>query len=153
MLRIRVKLCRGSACVEALAIANSGFVGAEPEALVPPRVSEALFDPSPQVELVERVLADGSRALLPRALEAVEVYAVEEDRVVGSGEGPRVYRGEVRAPQRQAPREARHRDHRRGRGALVLQGRARAQNAPRALSYPSPSEYSARYLSLLSSHW
>ena len=35
------------------------------------------------MELVERVLADGSRALLPRALEAVEVYAVEEDRVVG----------------------------------------------------------------------
>jgi hypothetical protein len=83
MLRIRVKLCRGSACVEVLAIANSGFVGAEPEVLVPPRVSEALFGPSPQVELVERVLADGSRALLPRALEAVEVYAVEEDRMVG----------------------------------------------------------------------
>lgn len=83
MLRLKVKLCRGSACVEALAIANSGFVGTEPEILAPLKVSEALFGPNPKVELVGRVLADGSRALLPRALDPVDIYVVEEDRVVG----------------------------------------------------------------------
>jgi len=83
MLRLRVKLCRSDTCIETLAIANSGFIGAEPEVAIPPRISAPLFGPSPKVELVERVLADGSRALLPRALDTVDVYVVEEDRSVG----------------------------------------------------------------------
>ena len=83
MLRLRVRLCRNSTCAEVLAIANSGFIGVEPEVVIPVRVSEALLGPSPRVELVERMLADGSRVLLPRALDAVDVYTVEEDRVVG----------------------------------------------------------------------
>jgi hypothetical protein len=93
MLRLRVKLCRNSTCVEVLAIANSGFIGAEPEVVIPARVSEALFGPSPKVELVERVLADGSRVLLPRTLDTVDVYVVEEDCVAGPVKA-RAYLGE-----------------------------------------------------------
>ena len=83
MLRLRVKLCRGGSCVEALAVANSGFVGFEPEILAPLRVVEPLLGRSPRVELVERVLADGSVVQLPRTVDPVDVLVVSEDRVAG----------------------------------------------------------------------
>ena len=61
--------------------------------VIPARVSEALFGPSPKVELVERVLADGSRVLLPRTLDTVDVYVVKEDCVAGPVKA-RAYLGE-----------------------------------------------------------
>lgn len=82
-MRLRVRLCKGESCVEALAVANSGFVGFEPEVMAPHRLVEPLLGRRPRVELVERVLADGSRVQLPRTVEAVDVFAVAEDRVVG----------------------------------------------------------------------
>ncbi len=112
----------------------------------------AAFGPNPQVELVERVLPDGSRALLPRALEAVEVYAMKEDRVVGSGEGPRVHWGRLTLLN----------DKLLGRLGIVIIDAGEGLwcfrdelglRTRRGMSYPPPSEYSARYLSLLSSHW
>jgi hypothetical protein len=44
---------------------------------------ETLISGSPNVILVERVLADGSRVLLPRLVHPLDVYLVTEDRVEG----------------------------------------------------------------------
>ena len=81
MLRLRVRVCRDS-CVEMLAIANTGFIGSEPEIMLPHQVLERIVE-SPRLESVERVLADGSRTVLRRTLEYLDVSAVEEDRTVG----------------------------------------------------------------------
>ncbi|MCX8205437.1 MAG: hypothetical protein N3H31_07305 [Candidatus Nezhaarchaeota archaeon] len=82
MLRIRVRLLTEKS-VEALAIANSGFIGSEPEVLIPLRLVKQLYGESPSVTLVERVLADGSRTLLAKCTKPLGVYVVTEDRVVG----------------------------------------------------------------------
>jgi len=81
MLRLRIRVCRDS-CVETLAIANTGFIGSEPEIMLPHQVLERIVE-SPRLESVERVLADGSRTVLRRTLEYLDVSAVEEDRTVG----------------------------------------------------------------------
>jgi len=81
MLRLRIRVCRDS-CVEMLGIANTGFIGSEPEIMLPHQVLERIVE-SPRLESVERVLADGSRTVLRRTLEYLDISAVEEDRIVG----------------------------------------------------------------------
>jgi len=94
-------VCYGSRCAEGLGIASSGFAGREPELTLPQELTRELAGEAPGVVLVERVLADGSRVLLPKLTDPLEVYLVAEDRV----EGPvKAYayttRGRVHTPKR-----------------------------------------------------
>ena len=83
VLRLRVRVCCGGQCIEGLGIANTGFAGKEPEIVMPQELVARLISGSPNVILVERVLADGSRVLLPRLVHPLDVYLVTEDRVEG----------------------------------------------------------------------
>ena len=83
LLKLKIRVCKGSRCAEVLGIANSGFIGEEPEILLPQNVIRFVLGEEFSTVLVERVLADGSRILIPRRDEALDVYAVTEDRVVG----------------------------------------------------------------------
>jgi len=76
-------VCYGSRCAEGLGIASSGFAGREPELTLPQELTRELVGEAPGVVLVERVLADGSRVLLPKLTDPLEVYLVAEDRVEG----------------------------------------------------------------------
>ena len=83
VLRLRVRVsCRGK-CVEGLGIANSGFAGREPELTLPQGLARELLGEGSSAVLVERTLADGSKVLLPKLLEPLDVYLVTEDRVEG----------------------------------------------------------------------
>jgi hypothetical protein len=83
VLRLRIRVCCDEKCVEDLGIANSGFAGKEPEIALPQELVRELIGEEPSVILFERVLADGSRALLPRLSNPLNVYLVAEDRVEG----------------------------------------------------------------------
>lgn len=83
VLRLSVRVCCGGQCIEGLGIANSGFAGKDPEIVMPQELVARLVSGSPNVILVERVLADGSRVLLPRLVHPLDVYLVTEDRVEG----------------------------------------------------------------------
>jgi len=83
VLRLRIRVCYGSRCAEGLGIASSGFAGREPELTLPQELTRELVGEAPGVVLVERVLADGSRVLLPKLTDPLEVYLVAEDRVEG----------------------------------------------------------------------
>ena len=86
MLRLKVKIERvdGSASVEAVAIANSGFVGVEPEVLMPPSMAEQLkLHELGQSEMFPKITGDGREVELPGYKAATKVYVVAEDRVEG----------------------------------------------------------------------
>lgn len=83
VLRLRIKVCYSGRCMEGLGIANSGFAGREPEVVLPQALAGDLLGKAPSVVLAERVLADGSRILLPRLTTPLDVYIVTEDRVEG----------------------------------------------------------------------
>jgi hypothetical protein len=69
--------------VEGLGIANSGFAGREPEVVLPQELVRELLGEGPNVVLIERVLADGSRVFLPRLTDPLNIYVITEDRVEG----------------------------------------------------------------------
>jgi len=71
LLRLKVGVCR-DACVESMAIAS--------KILIPQVVLKSMVSGSVTLDVVERVLADGSRVTLRRLVEPV----VEDDRVAGS---------------------------------------------------------------------
>ena len=83
-LKLRVRVCRGARSAESVGIANSGSAGRESEILVPQELLRELLGEVASVLLVERVLADGSRVLIPELTEPLEVYLVAGDRVEGS---------------------------------------------------------------------
>jgi hypothetical protein len=83
VLRLKVRVCYRNLCTEGLGVANSGFAGREPEITLPEGIARTLFSERPNVTLLERVLADGSRALLPRTTDHVDVYVDAGDRVEG----------------------------------------------------------------------
>lgn len=81
-----LRLRRGERAVESVALVNSGYETRGPEVLLPLSLAEGLglLPELPSGSVVrEYVLADGSVARLIRVPDAVEVSAVEEDRVVG----------------------------------------------------------------------
>jgi hypothetical protein len=86
VLRLKVRVCYRDICSEGLGVANSAFADREPEITLPEGITRALFGERPSVTLLERVLADGSRALLPRTTDHVDVYVDAGDRVEGSVE-------------------------------------------------------------------
>jgi len=83
VLRLRVRVCYGDKCVEGLGIANSGFAGRESEVVLPQELVRELLGEGPNVVLIERVLADGSRVFLPRLTDPLDIYVITEDRVEG----------------------------------------------------------------------
>jgi hypothetical protein len=83
VLRLKVRVCYRNLCTEGLGVANSGFAGREPEITLPEGIARTLFGERPNVTFLERVLADGSRALLPRTTDHVDVYVDAGDRVEG----------------------------------------------------------------------
>jgi hypothetical protein len=54
LLRLKVGVCR-DACVESTAIANTGFIGLEPEILIPQSILESMVSGSVTLDVVERV--------------------------------------------------------------------------------------------------
>jgi len=82
-LKLRIRVCRGARCVESVGIANSGSASRESEIVTPQELLRELLGEVASVLLVERVLADGSRVLIPELTEPLEVYLVVEDRVEG----------------------------------------------------------------------
>ncbi len=86
MLRLRVRIERidSSTSLEVVGIANSGFVGVEPEILLPLHIAKQLRlheirDP----EIYTKITGDGREVELLRYREAVKVYIVTDDRVEG----------------------------------------------------------------------
>jgi hypothetical protein len=53
-LRLKVRVCR-DACVESMAIANTSFIGLEPEILLPQSVLESIVSGSVTLDVVESV--------------------------------------------------------------------------------------------------
>jgi len=83
VLRLRIRLCYRDKCVESVGVANSGFASRSPEIAIPEHLARALMGEGAAVTLVERILADGSRTALARTEEAIDLYAMAEDRVEG----------------------------------------------------------------------
>ena len=86
MLRLRVRIERidRSKRVEAIAIANSGFIGFEPEILLPQAVAKRLeLHEVGEPETRVKVTGDGREVSLLVYREAVMVYVIAEDRVEG----------------------------------------------------------------------
>ncbi len=86
MLRLRVRMERvdGKTSVEVVGVANSGFVGLEPEVLVPMRIANELkLSELGEPEVHTKIAGDGRELELLRYRGAVRVYVVTEDRVEG----------------------------------------------------------------------
>lgn len=83
VLRLKVRICRGGRCVETIGIANTGFSGREPEITLSLDIAREVLGDKPRTIVVERVLADGSRVMLARSEDPLDLYLVAEDRVVG----------------------------------------------------------------------
>jgi len=83
VLRLKVRVCCRGCCIEAIAIASSGFVGRDPEITLPRGLAEKLLGRSFPTVIVEKVLADGSIVSLERTSEHLKLYLLTEDRVVG----------------------------------------------------------------------
>jgi len=83
VLKHRIRLCCENECTDTIGIANTGFAGAEPEITLPETLARELLGEAPPLILVERVLADGTRVLLPKATKALSLYVVTDDRVEG----------------------------------------------------------------------
>jgi hypothetical protein len=85
-IRLRLRLSRGSHNVDVIALVRSGYETVEPEILVPPVTARELrvYPELPYGAVVgEYRLADGSTMKVIRIPGAVNVYVLEDDRVVG----------------------------------------------------------------------
>jgi hypothetical protein len=88
-IRLRLRLSRGGHSVDVVALVKSGYETVEPEILVPPVTARELhlYPELPYGAVVgEYRSADGSVTELIRIPRAVNVYVLEDDRVVGSVE-------------------------------------------------------------------
>ena len=83
VLRLNVKICYKDRCIETIAIANSGFVGRDPEITLPQNLAEKLLDTNFSTIIVKKILADGSIVDLRKTSENLKLYLLTEDRIVG----------------------------------------------------------------------
>jgi len=98
---LRIRLLRGDKSIEVVALVNSGYETLEPEILVSHNIAEELsFYPQlPAGAMVKEYrLADGSTTKLLRLMKAVNIYVVEEDRIVGPVEASLVIGERVEEP-------------------------------------------------------
>lgn len=85
-IRLRIRLVREGKSVDVVALINSGYETREPEVLLPVAIATQLsiYPRLPEGAIVkEYKLADGSITKLIKVSRAVQIYVVEEDRVVG----------------------------------------------------------------------
>jgi len=85
-IRLRIRLVREGKSVDVVALINSGYETREPEVLLPVAIAIQLsiYPRLPEGAIVkEYKLADGSITKLIKVSRAVQIYVVEEDRVVG----------------------------------------------------------------------
>jgi hypothetical protein len=85
-IRLRIRLVREGKSVDVVALINSGYETREPEVLLPVAIATQLsiYPRLPEGATVKEYrLADGSVTKLIRISRAVQIYVVEEDRVVG----------------------------------------------------------------------
>lgn len=83
-LRIRVKTLDNSATFEAVSIASSGFIGIEPEILIPSNIADELkLQTKGKPELYSKITGDGREIEFLKFRNVVKVYVVAEDRVEG----------------------------------------------------------------------
>ncbi len=86
MLRLRVRIERIDSAVaeEVVGIANSGFVGVDPEILLPVDIAQKLrLQEVSEPEVYTKITGDGREIDLLRYRNSVKVYVVTEDRVEG----------------------------------------------------------------------
>jgi hypothetical protein len=84
-IRLRIRLVREGKSVDVVALINSGYETREPEVLLPVAIATQLsiYPRLPEGAIVkEYKLADGSITKLIKVSRAVQIYVVEEDRVV-----------------------------------------------------------------------
>jgi hypothetical protein len=85
-IRLRIRLVREGKSVDVVAPISSGYETREPEVLLPVAIATQLsiYPRLPEGAIVkEYKLADGSITKLIKVSRAVQIYVVEEDRVVG----------------------------------------------------------------------
>ncbi len=87
MLRLKIRVERiddPNKYLEVIGIANSGFIGYEPEILLPSRFAETLnLDEVAKPTVHMKVSGDGRHVELIKYMRAVKTYVVTDDRVVG----------------------------------------------------------------------
>ena len=86
VLRLRVRLERidKSLFTDIVGIANSGFVGAEPEILIPTYIAKELkLDEIKEPEAHVKITGDGREVTLMKYRNTVNVYVLTEDRIEG----------------------------------------------------------------------
>ena len=83
-LRIRIERVDGSKHMDSIAIANSGFVGLEPELLIPSNLANRLklYEVS-EPETHTKVTGDGRVVEFIKYRNSIRVYVLAEDRVEG----------------------------------------------------------------------
>ncbi|OYT40345.1 MAG: hypothetical protein B6U89_02415 [Desulfurococcales archaeon ex4484_58] len=85
MLRLKIRIERIDSIknIETIGLANSGFIGQEPEILLPRYIIEELdLDSIVKPEKYYKITGDGRRIELLRYRDGVKVYVITEDRVV-----------------------------------------------------------------------
>lgn len=82
-LKLRIKSLRGSS-EDIIALVNSGYEARRPELLIPAELAKRLnlYPVLPAgSEVIEYILADGSRTRLIRVNNAIEVQVITSDRI------------------------------------------------------------------------
>ena len=83
-LRIRIETIDGSRSIEDVGIANSGFIGLEPEILMPMDIAKKLnLHLLGEPETYMKITGDDREVSFLRYRESVNVYVLTEDRVEG----------------------------------------------------------------------
>ncbi len=81
---MRIERIDGARLVENLAIANSGFIGIEPEVLLPSHIARKLkLHELVEPEIYNKITGDGREVGFLRYRDVAKIYVVTSDRVEG----------------------------------------------------------------------
>jgi len=83
VLKLKIKLCYKGTCIESIGIANTGFSSRSPEITLPDHLARGILGEGTSLTFVEKVLADGTRTVLARTSEQLDLYLIADDRVEG----------------------------------------------------------------------
>lgn len=82
MLKLRLRLCRSSNCIETDSIVDTSFQSSDPEIIISYDMAKRLFEEEIHTVIVERNIL-GRRVIMPRTIEMVNTYVVSEDKISG----------------------------------------------------------------------
>ncbi len=83
-LKIRVERIDKSESIEVIAIANSGFIGVEPEVLIPSSIAKQLrLHEIEEPETYSKITGDGREVEFLKYRNSVNIYVITEDRIEG----------------------------------------------------------------------